>query len=446
MGKKLEPETEEVQQKANKKRKIKETEEPVEKSIGDDQVQKENVGSEQVKEKGNKKRKVKEAEPENEESVEAIAPKKIKKNKEKKPTDDNDDKQKKVESVPQNNYQAGGLSSLFGKSTDGVVLQEKVTSGETVIKKTDKKANSDEKDGVEDSEESSSQQEAKSPKEGDFDRKQQRDKKKTMKVLAKVREADTLKTIFVGNMPLTMNEKAVRRIFSEYGKVDSVRMRSLIPSNGKLTKRLAHFTGKLSDKQTSLTFYVKFDNEESVVKALAYNGTKIDTHTIRVDRCGEKKSYDKNTAVFVGNLPFDISDDTLFQLFEKEIGPVDSVRIVRDAQTGNSKGFSFVNFKSEATVLLALGMETIKLGKRDLRITKLMKKNQISKVTNAKKSAGKQKKPAAEKVSEKVAQHKFSTRESRPRTDEQKERRLLKKSAKKAIKKKLAAKKGRIMK
>lgn len=50
--------------------------------------------------------------------------------------------------------------------------------------------------------------------------------------------------------------------------------------------------------------------------------------------------------IFVGNLSWDATEDTLRQLFE-EFGEVVSLRIVQDQYTGRSKGFAFVEMKDE---------------------------------------------------------------------------------------------------
>jgi len=50
--------------------------------------------------------------------------------------------------------------------------------------------------------------------------------------------------------------------------------------------------------------------------------------------------------LFVGNLPFDMGETELKDLFEGK-GPVDSVTVMRDNDTGRSRGFAFVEMASE---------------------------------------------------------------------------------------------------
>jgi cold-inducible RNA-binding protein len=51
--------------------------------------------------------------------------------------------------------------------------------------------------------------------------------------------------------------------------------------------------------------------------------------------------------VYVGNLPFQTTEDDLNNLFS-QVGQVESVSIITDRDTGRSKGFGFVSMDSEA--------------------------------------------------------------------------------------------------
>lgn len=50
--------------------------------------------------------------------------------------------------------------------------------------------------------------------------------------------------------------------------------------------------------------------------------------------------------VYVGNLPFQTAEDDLTNLFS-QVGPVESVSIITDRDTGRSKGFGFVSMSGE---------------------------------------------------------------------------------------------------
>ncbi len=50
--------------------------------------------------------------------------------------------------------------------------------------------------------------------------------------------------------------------------------------------------------------------------------------------------------IYVGNLSFRTTEDELAELFQ-QIGPVESVSIITDRDTGRSKGFGFVSMGDE---------------------------------------------------------------------------------------------------
>ena len=50
--------------------------------------------------------------------------------------------------------------------------------------------------------------------------------------------------------------------------------------------------------------------------------------------------------LYVGNLPFSATDDSLREMFG-QAGQVESARIITDRDTGRSKGFGFVEMSTE---------------------------------------------------------------------------------------------------
>ena len=61
--------------------------------------------------------------------------------------------------------------------------------------------------------------------------------------------------------------------------------------------------------------------------------------------------------VYVGNLPWSVTDSDLLNLFEP-FGSVDSAQVVTDRDSGRSRGFGFVEMDDEsaASAIEALGM------------------------------------------------------------------------------------------
>jgi cold-inducible RNA-binding protein len=57
--------------------------------------------------------------------------------------------------------------------------------------------------------------------------------------------------------------------------------------------------------------------------------------------------------IFVGNLSFSIGEAELRQLFEQK-GAVEAVTVMRDTDTGRSRGFAFVEMASEEAAQTAI--------------------------------------------------------------------------------------------
>ncbi|MBI5668729.1 MAG: RNA-binding protein [Chloroflexi bacterium] len=50
--------------------------------------------------------------------------------------------------------------------------------------------------------------------------------------------------------------------------------------------------------------------------------------------------------LYVGNLPYSVTEDEIRELFE-QAGEITSVTVITDRETGRSKGFGFVEMSSE---------------------------------------------------------------------------------------------------
>jgi RNA recognition motif-containing protein len=57
--------------------------------------------------------------------------------------------------------------------------------------------------------------------------------------------------------------------------------------------------------------------------------------------------------LYVGNLPYSVTEESLKALFS-EFGPVESVVLIKDRETGRVKGFGFVEFEVQADAEKAL--------------------------------------------------------------------------------------------
>ncbi|XP_010961150.2 RNA-binding protein 34 isoform X2 [Camelus bactrianus] len=189
------------------------------------------------------------------------------------------------------------------------------------------------------------------------------------------------RTVFVGNLPVTCNKKKLKSFFKEYGQIESVRFRSLIPAEGTLSKKLAAITRKVHPDQKNINAYVVFKDESAATRALERNGAQIaDGFRIRVDLASESSSRDKRS-VFVGNLPYKIEESTVEKHF-LDCGSVVAVRVVRDQVTGAGRGFGYVLFENTDAVHLALKLNNSELMGRKLRVMRSVHKGKLKQNSN----------------------------------------------------------------
>ncbi len=79
--------------------------------------------------------------------------------------------------------------------------------------------------------------------------------------------------------------------------------------------------------------------------------------------------------LYVGNLPYNISDDQLQAMFAK-FGTPDSARVITDRDTGQSKGFGFVEYSNQDQAKEALSLNGTEFGGRALRVNEARPKNE----------------------------------------------------------------------
>jgi len=72
--------------------------------------------------------------------------------------------------------------------------------------------------------------------------------------------------------------------------------------------------------------------------------------------------------IYVGNLPFSITEQELRELFEQH-GAVHSVKLITDQRTGRSRGFGFVEMDDEEAQAVIEALNRSDLGGRILRVS-----------------------------------------------------------------------------
>jgi RNA recognition motif-containing protein len=71
--------------------------------------------------------------------------------------------------------------------------------------------------------------------------------------------------------------------------------------------------------------------------------------------------------IYVGNLPFSATEDELRQLFS-EHGAVESINVITDRETGQPRGFGFIEMAPEHADLAIQALNGTDLGGRNLNV------------------------------------------------------------------------------
>ncbi|OUS42795.1 hypothetical protein BE221DRAFT_61270 [Ostreococcus tauri] len=201
---------------------------------------------------------------------------------------------------------------------------------------------------------------------------------------AEISAEELARTVFVGNVPATTTTKALRRFFGAAGKVKSARLRNVpVEADGHEPRKVKVLKGKLNAERGNATAFVVFEKAESAQKAAeTLNMKAFEGRHVRVDLAAKPSIvssevvYDHTRSVFLGHLPFNVDDEDVIRLFNKnEEYPelrksVEAVRVVRDRKTTMGKGIGFVLFKTKEQARTALLLDGSKLGDREIRVTK----------------------------------------------------------------------------
>ena len=228
------------------------------------------------------------------------------------------------------------------------------------------------------------------------------------------------RTIFVGNVPMKTKPKELvaflKQLFGSKAKsaeLVSARIRSVplrksaaekdakVPIRAKILSSLGNKkqggsenNGAINDSSKSgCNAYIVWKREKDCERAVKKgNMQKFRGNTLRVDFAAKSSkngstgsnsadesgvNYDRTKSVFVGNLPFDVSDEEVIEIFTKNKEykelktELEAVRVVRDKTTRSGKGIAFVLFKSMKAARTALLLDGFEMGKRELRITKV---------------------------------------------------------------------------
>ncbi|GFR43195.1 hypothetical protein Agub_g4187 [Astrephomene gubernaculifera] len=136
-------------------------------------------------------------------------------------------------------------------------------------------------------------------------------------------------TVYVGNIDVQVTEELVWELFTQAGPVVNVYM----PKD------------RVTNQHQGYGF-VEFKDEEDADYAIkVLNMIKVYGKAIRVNKASQdKRQADVGANLFIGNLDPDVDEKLLYDTFSAFGVIVNTPKIMRDPDTGNSRGFGFVSY------------------------------------------------------------------------------------------------------
>lgn len=215
--------------------------------------------------------------------------------------------------------------------------------------------------------------------------KTKKSKHQTLRHAIHKNEEEDSRTVFVGNISNTSTRKEIKSIFTDCGAIESVRIRcqqlnDSSDSSRNVGRAVRVLRGDVKkDTKSTATAYVLFLEKGSVEKALEKNSLVVNGHHIVVTRLNdEESSYPPETSIFIGNVAYDTTEEDIWSFFALHgLHDVKRVRLIRDRETGNCKGFGYVEFLNSSTVKQAISTRGDKLNGRELRIVHVNKSKAV---------------------------------------------------------------------
>eukprot|EP00740_Mantoniella_antarctica_P006282 CAMPEP_0181363690 /NCGR_PEP_ID=MMETSP1106-20121128/8899_1 /TAXON_ID=81844 /ORGANISM="Mantoniella antarctica, Strain SL-175" /LENGTH=249 /DNA_ID=CAMNT_0023478177 /DNA_START=176 /DNA_END=921 /DNA_ORIENTATION=+ len=139
-------------------------------------------------------------------------------------------------------------------------------------------------------------------------------------------------TVYVGNLDPQVTEEVVWEAFVQAGPVVNVYVPKDRVSNAHQGYAFVEYRGE--------------DDADYAIKVL--NMIKLYGKPIRVNKAAQdaKKSNEVGANLFVGNLDAELDEKLLYDTFSAFGVVVTTPKIMRDPDTGNSRGFGFVSYDS----------------------------------------------------------------------------------------------------
>ncbi|KAL1564252.1 28 kDa ribonucleoprotein, chloroplastic-like [Salvia divinorum] len=143
--------------------------------------------------------------------------------------------------------------------------------------------------------------------------------------------------LFVGNLPYDIDSEKLAQLFDQAGVVEISEV----------------IYNRQTDQSRGFGFVTMSRVEQAEKAVEMFNGYDINGRLLTVNKAAPRgsqpervdRTYEPSFRMYVGNLPWQVDNARLVQLFS-EHGKVVDARVVLDRETGRSRGFGFVTMST----------------------------------------------------------------------------------------------------
>lgn len=179
------------------------------------------------------------------------------------------------------------------------------------------------------------------------------------------REEEMGTKIYCGNISFDTTKEVLEEEFSKYGTVNDV----YLPIDTR------------SGFKRGFAFIRMKDEDEAQAAIEGLNGINLEGRTIEVNASlprgqappKRNRRFEPRTKIYIGNLPFDATPDSLSTIFYN-YGTVLDCYLPTDINTGNSRGFGFITMPPEDAQKAIEELDGIEFDGRELRINEAQPK------------------------------------------------------------------------
>ncbi|CAL5090250.1 unnamed protein product [Urochloa decumbens] len=146
--------------------------------------------------------------------------------------------------------------------------------------------------------------------------------------------------VYVGNLPYDVDSERLAQLFEQAGVVEVAEV--IYNRETDQSRRFGFVTmSTIEEAEKAVEMFHRYD-----VNGRLLTVNKAAPRGSRVERPPRQIGSSSSFRIYVGNLPWQVDDSRLVQMFS-EHGKVVDARVVYDRETGRSRGFGFVTMATQ---------------------------------------------------------------------------------------------------